>query len=127
MIVTAAILLRGGDVLLARRPAGGHLAGHWELPGGKVEPGETPEECLARELAEELGIQAVIGSRFAESIHVYPHAVTHLLAFLVTTWTGEFQLHVHDGLRWVRLRELDELPQAPADIPILRRLRDELC
>lgn len=54
-VVTAAILLRGDDVLLARRPVGDRLAGHWELPGGKLEPGESPEECLARELTEELG------------------------------------------------------------------------
>ena len=125
-LVTAAVLLRGDEILLARRQAGGHLAGYWELPGGKLEPGESPEECLARELAEELGIEAVVGALFAESTHCHPHITIRLLAFHIDSWTGELQLHAHDDHRWVPLSEAEELPLAPADIPILARLRDEL-
>lgn len=124
--VTAAVMVSEGAVLLARRPQGDRLVGHWELPGGKIEPGETAEECLARELAEECGIEASVGELFAESMHRYPHIAVHLLAFWVHTWTGEFELHAHDAIRWVALGDLDGLTLAPADIPILERLRNEL-
>jgi mutator mutT protein len=125
-LVAAGILVKDGQVLLARRPAEDRLGGHWELPGGKVEVGETPEECLARELTEELNIKVSVGSLFAESIHRYPHATIHLLAFRVDTWRGEFELRAHDDHRWVALSKANELTLAPADIPILERLRDEL-
>ena len=69
--VTAAIILRDDRVLLARRSSGQKLAGFWEFPGGKVEAGETPESCLARELEEELGIGVHVGRKFAESLHQY--------------------------------------------------------
>jgi 8-oxo-dGTP diphosphatase len=118
--------LKDGCILLARRPSDDRLAGHWEFPGGKVEAGETPEQCLARELAEECGIVASIGDLFAESIHHYPHAHIQLLAFWVDTWSGELVLRAHDEHRWVTLAEAGELMLAPADIPILERLRDEL-
>ena len=70
--VTAAIILRDDRVLLARRSSGQKLAGFWEFPGGKVEAGETPESCLARELEEELGIGVHVGRKFAESLHQVP-------------------------------------------------------
>jgi 8-oxo-dGTP diphosphatase len=126
--VTAAIMIDdSGSLLLARRPAGDRLAGHWELPGGKVEAGESPEACLARELLEEFGIVADVGQLFAENIHVYPHAAIQLLVYRVDRWSGEIELRAHDDVRWVALDEIDELNVAPADVPILRRLRDELC
>jgi 8-oxo-dGTP diphosphatase len=125
-LVTAAILVKGSDVLLARRPSGDRLAGYWELPGGKVEAGETPEQCLARELSEECGIEAAIGPLFAESTYRYPHALIHLLAFWVDRWSGELVLRAHDDHRWVAPRAAEQLTLAPADVPILARLRDEL-
>jgi 8-oxo-dGTP diphosphatase len=124
--VTAAILVKDDAVLLARRPLGDRLAGFWELPGGKVEPGESPEACLARELAEECGIEATVGALFAESTYRYPHATIQLLAFRVDSWSGELLLRAHDEHRWVTLAEAGGLTVAPADIPILERLRDEL-
>ena len=78
-LVTAGILVKDDRVLLARRPAGDRLAGHWELPGGKVEVGETSEECLTRELAEELSIEVSAGSLFADSIHRHPDVTIRLL------------------------------------------------
>ena len=125
-LVTAGILVKDGRVLLARRPAEDRLAGHWEPPGGKIEAGETPKECLARELAEECGIAATIGALFAESTYSYPHATIQLLAFWVDSWSGELVLRAHDDHRWVALSQANELTLAPADIPILERLRDEL-
>lgn len=124
--VTAAILVRDRAVLLARRPLGDRLAGFWELPGGKIELGESPEECLARELAEECGIEASIGPLFAESTYRYPLATIQLLAFWVDAWNGELVLHAHDAHRWLELDDLDEILIAPADIPILERLRHEV-
>jgi 8-oxo-dGTP diphosphatase len=79
--VTAGILVEDGQVLLSRRPPGDRLAGFRGLPGGKLEVGESPEACLARELAEECGIEATIGPLFAESTYRYPHATIQLLAF----------------------------------------------
>lgn len=124
--VTAGILVNDGQVLLSRRPPGARLAGFWELPGGKIEVRESPEACLARELAEECGIEATVGALFAESTYRYPHATIQLLAFRVDSWSGELVLRAHDEHRWVTLAEAGELALAPADVPILERLRDEL-
>lgn len=121
--VTAAILTKDHAVLLARRPPGDRLEGHWELPGGKIEPGESPEACLARELAEECGIEASIGPLFAESTYRYPHIGIQLMAFWVDSWRGELEMRAHDAHRWVTPSESGELPVAPADVPILARLR----
>jgi len=113
---TAAILVKGGAVLLAQRPIGDRLAGHWELPGGKVEAGKSPEECLARELREECGIEAVAGQQFAESTHRYPHATIHLLAFWVDSWSGELVLHARDDHRWVSLSDVESLRSLRAEV-----------
>ena len=126
-LVTAGILVKDGQVLLARRPAEDRLAGHWELPGGKVEVGETPKECLARELAEELAIAVSVGALFAESLHRDPHVTIHLLAFWVDSWSGELERHAHDDHRWVTLGEVGQLTLAPADVPIVQRLQIELA
>ena len=120
--VTAAIMLDGDAVLLSRRPQGDPLAGHWELPGGKLELGEMPQACLARELFEELGIEARVGELFAVSRHSYPHVTVRLLAYRIASWRGEFELRAHDEHRWVATTEVLNLPLAPADIPIVERL-----
>ncbi len=120
--VTAAIMLDGDAVLLSRRPQGDPLAGYWELPGGKLEPGEMPQACLARELAEELGIEARVGELFTVSTHSYPHVTVRLLAYRIASWRGEFELRAHDEHRWVEPAEAMELPLAPADVPILEKL-----
>jgi 8-oxo-dGTP diphosphatase len=110
---TTAILVKGGAVLLAQRSIGDRLAGHWELPGGKVEAGE---ERLARELREECGIEAVAGQQFAESTHRYPHATIHLLAFWVGSWSGELVLHARDDHRWVSLSDVESLRSLRAEV-----------
>ena len=126
-LVTAGILVKEGRVLLSRRPPGDRLAGFWELPGGKVEAGETPEECLARELAEELDIKVSVGVLFAESTYRYPHATIRLLAFRIDRWSGEMMKYAHDDHRWVTLGEVEQLTLAPADVPIVQRLQIELA
>lgn len=125
--VTAAILVENARLLLARRPGDDPLAGLWELPGGKIEAGESPEQCLARELAEECGLRVTVGNHFATSHYRYPHIDVHLEAYWIDSWSGQLALRAHDEYRWVSAEELDGLALAPADIPILERLHDELA
>jgi 8-oxo-dGTP diphosphatase len=121
-VVTAAIIRKNGCILLARRGPGEKLAGFWEFPGGKVERGETPEECLARELFEELGIEARIGERVAESSHEYEHGSFRVIAYLVDWISGEPRTNVHDRLEWVQIGDVGDYELLPADIPILLSL-----
>jgi 8-oxo-dGTP diphosphatase len=117
-IVTAAIIRRNGYVLLARRSRREKLAGFWEFPGGKVEDGETPEECLSRELEEELGIQALIGRKCAESLHQYDHGKFRIVAHVADWVAGDLRPCVHDRVEWVKIRDLGEYQLLPADGPI---------
>jgi 8-oxo-dGTP diphosphatase len=122
--VTAAILARQGKILIARRRASSHLANKWEFPGGKVEGGETPEACLARELKEELDIEAGIGAFLGESVYHYPHGSIRLLAYRAYWDGGKIDANVHDEIRWVSLAELDCYEFAPADVPFVQRLKE---
>ena len=83
--VTAAIIERDGKVLLAKRSSTSSLPNKWEFPGGKVESGETPEECLKRELWEEFEIKVIIGDFYRESVYDYDHGSVRLMAYLVYT------------------------------------------
>ena len=123
--VTAAVLLKDDRFLAAKRSDGKHLAGHWEFPGGKIEAGETPEQCLKRELKEEFTIETEIGEFVAESIFDYGDKRIRLLAYKVKHVSGEFQLIDHDEIRWLPIEELDSLKWAPADIPIIEALKQQ--
>ena len=116
--VCAAVILRSGKVLLARRAPGRRHAGLWEFPGGRIEDGETPSAALARELKEELGIDAVVGAELTRARHAYDFGEIELIAFLVSKFTGEITLVDHDQLAWVEARRLLEYELAPADVPI---------
>ncbi|WP_062534994.1 Nudix family hydrolase, partial [Mizugakiibacter sediminis] len=112
-----------GRVLLAQRPPGRHQAGRWEFPGGKVEPGESAHAALARELREELGIEA---QGFEPLIAVpwrYPEKTIRLEALRVAAWTGEPHPHDAAALRWAPPREIDAATMPPADRPLLAALR----
>ena len=124
-VVAAAIIEREGQYLIARRALGEKLAGAWEFCGGKVDPRETPEQCLSRELHEELGIDAVIGDFFTETCHRYAHGEFLLKAYRVPSYTGEITLTVHDQLAWVPVNELTSFDLLPADIPIAQKLQKE--
>ena len=115
---TAAVIEDDGLVLAARR-AGGHLDGHWEFPGGKIEAGESPEACLARELQEEFGITVDVGQFIAENVHDYGEKVVHLMAYSVRHLAGDFRLTDHDQICWLPRAELHSIKWAPADVPLV--------
>ena len=118
IVVTAAVIERDGAVLLARRREGKAQAGYWEFPGGKLEPGESPEACLERELREELGIETRVGARVGTNVHRYETIEVELVAYRVTYLGGDFTLVDHDEIRWVPRAELLSMRLAPADVPL---------
>ncbi len=119
--------MRAGKVLLSRRMQGTHLAGLWEFPGGKVEPGEGPREALARELQEELGVRAQVGDCLDVVHHVYADAGRELiLLFFACTLheqSAEPQLLQVAEVAWVGPDHLADYPLPPADAPLLTRVR----
>lgn len=113
LIVVAGTLIQDGVLLVAQRERPPELAGLWELPGGKVAPGEMDEVALARELHEELGIVVAVGARLGGDVAL--SATSTLRAYLVTQTDGVLRPHDHRALRWVGVDELDHLPWVPAD------------
>jgi 8-oxo-dGTP diphosphatase len=113
VVVLAAIIEREGRYLLSRRLKGTHLAGLWEFPGGKCEPDESHDACLARELAEELGVDATIGAEVIVTEHAYPERTVRL-HFRRCEISGEPRAMLGQELRWVTPAELStiELPEA---------------
>ncbi|MCU1602137.1 MAG: putative hydrolase [Frankiales bacterium] len=122
--VVGAALLRDGRVLVSRRTGPPHLAGFWEFPGGKVEAGETDVQALQRELAEELGVTAVVGDRLGGDLQIGETAV--LRVYVCTDVEGEPQLVDHDAHRWLSVGELDDVSWIPADAPLVEDLRQLL-
>jgi 8-oxo-dGTP diphosphatase len=122
--VTAAVIERGGRVLIARRREGGPRGGLWEFPGGKIEGDETPERCLERELREELGIEAKAGSFLCSTRHDYGSLIIELLAYRVTSYRGSARALEHAETRWVSVAELDGYEFPAADEAILRKLKE---
>lgn len=120
--VVAAVLERDGRVLAARRGPGQSQALLWELPGGKVEPGEADADALRRELREELGVEVRVGERVAESVHAYPARVVHLVALRCRLVAGEPFAHEHAELRWVDAGAAGALDWAPADVPLVEAI-----
>jgi 8-oxo-dGTP diphosphatase len=121
--VVGAAVLRDGRVLACRRTAPAALAGLWEFPGGKVDPGESDEQALVRELAEELGCSARLSERIGPDLPIGDSAV---LRVYLATLEGEPQLLDHDAHRWLSAAELDEVPWIPVDAPVVAELRDLL-
>lgn len=119
--VAAAVIIEDGRLLLARRAPGEKLAGMWELPGGKVEPGETPNDCLRRELLEELSMTAEIGEVVASTVYHYDHGSFEMLA-IEARRTSDIALSVHDEARLVSRAELGGLVLAPADVELVAQL-----
>ncbi len=122
--VVGAAVVRGDCVLAARRTAPAHLAGLWEFPGGKVEPGESDEQALVRELHEELAVRIAVGARIGPELVLGERAVMRV--YLATILEGEPTAVEHDALRWLSADELQDVPWIPADAPLLPVLASEL-
>lgn len=124
MKVAAAIILKESKVLIAKRASHKTLAGFWEFPGGKIEPDETPEDCLKRELHEELDIEIIVGDFLAEHIHDYGTFQILLKGYLCSFVSGSFKMTDHDEIKWVDVRDLPEYKLAPADVPLAMQLTE---
>ncbi len=122
-VVAGVVIDRLRRVLIAQRPAGKHLAGAWEFPGGKLEPGEAPGEGLARELREEIGITIRQPRPLIRLRHAYPHGEVLLDVWIVRRYRGHPKGLDGQRLRWCRARELPSAELLPADRPILAALR----
>ena len=121
--VAAALIVRGGEILIGQLRPDQPMALQWEFPGGKIESGESPELALARELEEELGIQAAIGPRVARIRHNYRHGgAVDLQFFAIHEFAGEIVNHIFNELRWVRLEELPSYDFLAADRALIRDL-----
>lgn len=125
MEVAAALVFRGGRLLVTQRPAGRRFAGLWEFPGGKREPGESWEACLRREIREELACTIEVGPAFDEVVHPEPDKTLHLRFFLGRLAAGEPQPLECAEVAWVARAELAALEFPPADTALLARLARE--
>lgn len=128
LVSAVALIDPDGRVLLAQRPAGKSMAGLWEFPGGKIEPGETPERALIRELYEELGIETWTSCLAALTFASHAYETFDLLMplFACRKWVGQPVPQEGQMLAWVKPRKMKDYPMPPADIPLVAILRDWL-
>ncbi|MGO8914882.1 MAG: (deoxy)nucleoside triphosphate pyrophosphohydrolase [Stellaceae bacterium] len=128
LVVAAALVDADGRVLLAQRPEGKAMAGLWEFPGGKVQPGEAPEAALIRELKEELGIDVSAACLAPLTFASHRYERFHLLMplYVCRRWSGMVAAQEGQSLAWVRPQKLDHYAMPPADKPLVAVLRDLL-
>jgi len=125
IVVTAAVVERDDAFLVTRRQKGSHLEGYWEFPGGKCDAGETLTACLARELREELDVDARVGDEVFSTTHAYPDRSVELHFFRCDLY-GEPRPQIGQDMRWVRRDELATLEFPPADAELIRILTKPL-
>jgi 8-oxo-dGTP diphosphatase len=117
--VTCAIIEQNGRVLAAQRSATMSLPLKWEFPGGKIRVAESPEECLRREIAEELDVEIAVRKFLSTSTHAYPTVMVTLYPFICTIVAGEIKLQEHAAATWLPPEKLHQLDWAEADLPVL--------
>ncbi|MGA2478145.1 MAG: (deoxy)nucleoside triphosphate pyrophosphohydrolase [Spirochaetia bacterium] len=122
MLVTAAIIEQDGRVFIAKRRPGKHMGGKWEFPGGKIEPGESPEESLARELREELAVEAQVGEFLCRCSYAGDGVSLELLVYRASISAGTPQLLEHQEMRWVLPEELLSYDLADSDRKVVENL-----
>jgi len=123
--VSAALIFHGGKLLITQRHAQSHLGGLWEFPGGKREADETFEECLVREIREELGVEIAVGKLFEEVTHAYPEKSVHLKFFICQLLSGEPQPIDCAAVKWVTKTELASFVFPASDAQLLEKLKFE--
>ena len=124
--VSAALIFRGGKLLITQRPAKAHLGGLWEFPGGKRESDETFEQCLVREIREELGVGIAVGELFESVTHAYPEKTVHLKFFICRLLGGEPQPLGCKAVKWAGKSDLADYEFPAADARLLEKLRGGL-
>ena len=120
--VVGAVFHDGERFLACLKKPGKPLEGHWEFPGGKIEPGETPQQALAREIREELNLIAEVGQKVTTTTYEYDFATIELTTFYCTLVDGDLRLTDHDATKWVTSTEAAHLAWAPADIPAVEAI-----
>lgn len=128
LVVAVALIDADGRVLIAQRPDGKNMAGLWEFPGGKLEPGETAEDAVRREVLEELGVDICDACLQAFSFTSHGYVDFNLLMplFICRQWEGIPQAREHAALKWVRPKDLSNYPMPGADVPLVAMLQDYL-
>ncbi len=124
-VAAAVIENREGRILIARRKAEITLGGYWEFPGGKIESGESPAACVARELHEEMDVHIEAGDILCETTYDYGDRVVHLIAVRAILLGGHIRLHDHDDIRWVTVLEMPDYLFAPADEAVVEKLQEK--
>lgn len=122
-VAAAALINEQGEILIAQRPEGKHMAGFWEFPGGKLEPNESVADALSRELLEEIAVVPTISRPLITLEHAYPEKTVRLHVFVVSDWKGEVRSAEGQALKWVAASQLPEQQLLPADKPIADALR----
>lgn len=123
--VVAALIWDNNKFLICQRPKNKACALLWEFVGGKVEKGETKDHALIRECKEELDITLSVGTIFTEVTHTYPDITVHITLFNATIAEGQPKMIEHNDIKWIQISEIDNFEFCPADVKILRRLKDE--
>ena len=121
--VSAALIFHAGKLLIAERPAKSHLGGLWEFPGGKRKPDETFEQCLVREIREELGVEISVGKLFESVTHAYPEKTVHLKFFVCRLTGGEPKPLGCEAVKWAGKSELGDFEFPAADARLLLKLQ----
>ncbi|MEW4371751.1 (deoxy)nucleoside triphosphate pyrophosphohydrolase [Paenibacillus kandeliae] len=123
--VSAGVIIDNDKVLITRRASTENFAGGWEFPGGKIEVYETPQECVVRELKEELNIDVAVGAFCTETTHHYEDFSVTLIAYYCTIVKGEISLSVHDKYKWIKIKDLLGHELLLADVPIAEKIVED--